>query len=419
MRLIEKFSFGVGDRFTLQAAAQLAAVMKINEQGFDVVPVWNKSNREHLTIGTEPQSIRDAADAACEKLGYSGSHYVDADHINLSTVDRFLPCSDFFTLDVADAIGTPCTDEEVAAFIAANEKLIGTHEIDGIPEPVVITREALEAAAAQFLKAVLSAAEIYQYIKSKKGDEEFITEVSMDETDSPQTPVELLIILAALAQHNVPLQTVAPKFTGRFNKGVDYVGDVAKFEREFSDDLAVIAFAVKEFGLPENLKLSVHSGSDKFSIYESIRRCLQKTGAGLHIKTAGTTWLEEIIGLAEAGGDGLELAKDVYAKAFEKRAVLCEPYATVIDIDESKLPSPEEVSGWSSEKYVSTVRHVPDDPNFNSSVRQLLHVGYKIAALAGDDYLNMLRKYEAEVSRNVTLNLYERHLKPLFLGEVT
>ena len=417
MRLIEKFSFGVGDRFTRQAAAQLAAVMKINEHGFEVVPVWNKSNREHLTIGTEPQSIRDAADAACAKLGYSGSYYVDADHINLSTVDRFLPCSEFFTLDVADAIGTPCTEEEIAAFINANEQLIGTHSIKGIPDPVVITRESMEAAAKQFLKAAISAAEIYEYIKSKKGNEEFITEVSMDETDSPQTPVELLIILAALAQYNVPLQTVAPKFTGRFNKGVDYVGDVEKFEREFSDDLAVIAFAVKEFVLPENLKLSVHSGSDKFSIYEPIRRCLEKTGAGLHIKTAGTTWLEEIIGLAEAGGGGLDLAKDVYAQAFEKRIALCEPYATVIDIDESKLPSPEEVDSWSSEKYVATVRHIPTDPNFNSSVRQLLHVGYKIAALKGDAYLNMLDKYEEEVSRNVTLNLYERHLKPLFLGE--
>ena len=417
MRLIEKFSFGVGDRFTHQAAAQLAAIMKINEHGFEVVPVWNKSNREHETIGTEPQSTRDSADAACRKLGYAGSHYVDADHINLSTVDRFLPNSDFFTLDVADAIGTACSEDEMSTFLEVNSKLVGTHQIPGIPDPVVITRESMEAAAKQFLNAVVSASKIYQYIKEKKGDEDFITEVSMDETDAPQTPVELLIILAALAQHQVPLQTVAPKFTGRFNKGVDYVGDVEQFEREFSDDLAVIAFAVKEFGLPENLKLSVHSGSDKFSIYAPIRRCLEKTGAGLHIKTAGTTWLEEIIGLAEAGGDGLELAKDVYAKAYEKRAALCEPYATVIDIDEAKLPSPDVVRGWTSEKYVSTVRHIPNDPEFNASVRQLLHVGYKIAALAGDEYLDMLKKYEADVSRNVTENLFERHLKPLFLGE--
>lgn len=416
MRLIEKFSFGVGDRFAHQAAAQLAAVMKINEHGINVVPVWNKSNREHLTIGTQPQSLRVAADAAVAKLGFSGSYYVDADHINLSTVDRFLGSSNFFTLDVADDIGCACSEEELTAFIDANENLIGSHNIAGIPEPVVITREAMVATAQQFLKAVLQAAEIYRYILTQKGDEDFITEVSMDETESPQTPVELLIILAALAQHNVPLQTVAPKFTGRFNKGVDYVGDVEKFEREFSDDLAVIDFAVSKFGLPQNLKLSVHSGSDKFSIYGAIARCLAKTGAGLHIKTAGTTWLEEIIGLAEAGGDGLEMAKNIYAEAYEKQAELCEPYATVIDIDETKLPTPADVQTWTAEKFAATVRHIPNDPNFNASVRQLLHVGYKIAALAGDEYLDLLKKYETVVAKNVTDNLYQRHLKPLFLS---
>ena len=416
MHRIEKFTFGVGDRFAHQAEAQLAALAKINEHGVEVIPVWNKSNREHLTIGSQPQTTRDAADAAVKALRWNKAHYVDADHINLSTVDRFLDTSDFFTLDVADAIGKPCSDDDIAAFMDANAKLIGTHNINGIPDPVEITRQNMEGAAGKFLGAVLSAAEINRYIVDKKGGDNFVTEVSMDETDSPQTPIELLIILAALAQHNVPLQTVAPKFTGRFNKGVDYVGDVAQFEREFSDDLAVIAFAVKEFGLPDTLKLSVHSGSDKFSIYEPIRRCLEKTGAGLHIKTAGTNWLEEIIGLAEADGEGLEMAKDVYAKAYEKRAALCEPYATVIDIDESKLPSPEEVNGWSSDKYVTTVRHIQSDPNFNPSVRQLLHVGYKIAALAGDDYLNLLKKYDDIVGKNVTENLFDRHLKPLFLG---
>ncbi len=124
----------------------------------------------------------------------------------------------------------------------------------------------------------------------------------MDETDSPQTPPELLVILAALADEKIPMQTIAPKFTGRFNKGVDYVGDLAQFEKEFQQDLAVIAFAIDKYGLPANLKLSVHSGSDKFSIYAPIRRGLAKFDAGLHIKTAGTSWLEEVIGLAEAGG---------------------------------------------------------------------------------------------------------------------
>ena len=105
----------------------------------------------------------------------------------------------------------------------------------------------------------------------------------MDETDAPQSPLEMFFILAAIAQEGVPIQTIAPKFTGRFNKGVDYVGDVDQFEKEFNDALAAIAFAIAEFGLPETLKLSVHSGSDKFSIYPAIKRALKRTGAGLHL----------------------------------------------------------------------------------------------------------------------------------------
>jgi hypothetical protein len=225
----------------------------------------------------------------------------------------------------------------------------------------------------------------------------------------------LLVILAAIADEGIPIQTIAPKFTGRFNKGVDYVGDVAQFEREFNDDIAVIAFAVKQYGLPANLKLSVHSGSDKFSIYAPIRRALARTGAGLHLKTAGTTWLEEVIGLAEAGGDGLVIAKEIYAQALEHTDELCAPYATVIDIDRAKLPSAKLVNGWTSAEFVAALRHDPRNPAFNPHLRQLLHVGYKIAAHMKERYLNALEKHEAVVARNVTENLYERHLKPLFV----
>ena len=415
MLVIEKFSFGVGDRFAHQAKAQLAAVMKAAQQGVEIVPVWNKSNREHTTIGSVPQSTRDAADAACKTLGWGKSHYVDADHINLDIVDRFLPNSDFFTLDVADAIGSTASSEDVAKFVDSVKDLIGALKIDGIEEELNITEQLITDTANKFLKATQSAGEIYRYILMNKGADNFVTEVSMDETDSPQTPSQLLIILAALAYENVPVQTIAPKFTGRFNKGVDYVGDADQFEKEFSDDLAVIAFAVEKYGLPENLKLSVHSGSDKFSIYGPIRRCLEKTGAGLHIKTAGTTWLEELIGLAEADGEGLALAKDVYAQAFENKDALCAPYASVIDIDYAKLPPPQVVQNWTADQYVNALRHQPDHPEFNPSVRQLLHVGYKIAAQMGDRYLKMLVECEDSISRNVTENLFDRHLKPLFL----
>jgi len=237
----------------------------------------------------------------------------------------------------------------------------------------------------------------------------------MDETDSAQTPPELLIILAAMADEKIPLQTIAPKFTGRFNKGVDYVGDVGQFEREFSEDLAVIAFAVRKYGLPANLKLSVHSGSDKFSIYKPIRRSLAKFGAGLHLKTAGTTWLEELIGLAEAGGEGLALAKEIYSQALDHRAELCAPYASVIDVDPARLPGKDQVARWTSAQFEAALRHDPKCPEFNPSLRQLLHVGYKIAAQQGPRYLNMLDACAQTVSQNVTFNLYERHLKPLLL----
>jgi hypothetical protein len=415
MLRISKYTFGVGDRFAHQAKAQLQACMQAAAEGADVVPVWNKSHREHMTVGSNPDSVRAAADTAVAELGWTQPHHVDADHINLSTVDGFIASSDFYTLDVADSIGKPAAEAEVKAFVARYPQLVGTVNIPGIAAPFEVSREEAEAIAAKYLLAVQEAGEIYRHIEQAKGADNFITEVSMDETDNPQTPPELLVILAAIADQQIPIQTIAPKFTGRFNKGVDYVGDVAQFEQEFSDDLAVIAYSIQEFGLPETLKLSVHSGSDKFSIYGPIRRCIQKFDAGLHIKTAGTNWLEEVIGLAEADGDGLDMAKEIYAAALANKEALCAPYATVIDIDPAQLPTAAEVNGWSSEQFVSALRHDQTNPGYNANLRQLIHVGYKIAAQLGDRYLEMLKKYEPVVSKNVTENLYQRHLKPLFL----
>ena len=411
---LAKFSIGMGDRFAHQAKAQLCAVMLAGTDGVEVTPVWNKSNREHTIIGSKPASVRQAAAKAVAELDWKKAWHVDADHIRLETVDAFVECSDFFTIDVADSIGKAAPKQEIRAFAELHPELAGRLEIPGIDRPLETGGEGVLRAAWKYLFAVKEAGKIFRYIEGRKGTGNFIAEVSMDETDSPQTPPELLIILAAMADEKIPLQTIAPKFTGRFNKGVDYAGDLAQFEREFNDDLAVIAYSVKRYGLPRNLKLSVHSGSDKFSIYAPMRRALARTGAGLHLKTAGTTWLEELIGLAEAGGEALALAKEIYAEAIEHRAELCAPYATVIDIDPAKLPAAETVSRWNSAQYTAALRHDPTSEEFNPHFRQLLHVGFKIAAKKGDRYLKMLDACEADVSRNVTANLYERHLKPLF-----
>ena len=416
MLTLERFSFGVGDRFAHQAKAQLHAFQKLAEHGIQVVPVWNKSNREHTFVGSEPQSVFDAASAAIQAGDWKHGWHVDADHIRLETVDRFIACSDFFTLDVADSIGQTALSKDVEAFLTNHPELIGTLTIEGISEPITTTRAEVEKVVSKYLLAVQDAGKIYRHIAEKKGESNFIAEVSMDETDAPQSPPELLVILAALADEKIRVQTIAPKFTGRFNKGVDYVGDLQQFEREFNDDLAVIAHAVRHYGLPANLKLSVHSGSDKFSLYPIIRRALARTGAGLHLKTAGTTWLEELVGLSEAGGDGLQLTKEIYAYALAHVDELCAPYASVIDIERSKLPSAETVGAWSGTQLANAIRHIPGHPEFNANIRQLLHVSFKLAAKAGERYLNLLKANEAIVAKQVTENIFERHMRPLFLG---
>ena len=376
---IGTYSFGVGDRFAHEGLNQLKALIEAEERfGVHFVPVWNKSNREHQIVGTEPIETRREADAAVKALGYKGQYFVDADHINLNNVDRFIEASDFFTIDVADYIGKTGTMEE------------------------------------KFLPAIKEAGKIYRHIAEKKGADNFVTEVSMDEVDEAQTPEELRYILREIAREGIPVQTIAPKFTGRFNKGVDYRGDLARFEREFEQDLLVIDEAVREYGLPDNLKLSIHSGSDKFSIYPIMGRLIRKHDKGIHIKTAGTTWLEENIGLAVADPAALELAKKIYVNALGRMEELTVPYATVIDVDVAKLPTPEEVAKWDADTYARTMRHNQEDPLYNPSFRQLIHVSYKIAAELADEFLPALEKHTDVIGEQITANLCDRHIARLF-----
>ncbi len=410
-----KYSFGVGDRFGMQAKAQLEAMIDAKQAGIEIVPVWNKSHREHMIIGTEPASVRAKADAAVKELGWNLEYYVDADHIGLKNVGLFLEASDFFTLDIADFIGECAAEKDIAGFLYKYEKYSGVLELDQIEDGLYIGKDDIEAAARKYLLAIQEAGKIYRNIELVKGVGNFVTEISMDETDEPQRPVEMLFILAAIAEEQIPAETIAPKFTGRFNKGVDYVGDVRQFAEEFEANLAVIRFAVENFGLPLNLKLSIHSGSDKFSIYGPIKSALKKFDAGLHIKTAGTTWLEEIGGLAVAGKDALAIAKQIYAESLGRFDELCAPYERVINIEKDKLPTAEEVSGWSDEDFYAAVCHDEKCRKYDANIRQLLHVGYKVAAEMGEKYLGAVKKYEDVIGRNVKNNIFERHIKPLFI----
>jgi len=415
---IGKYSFGTGDRFAHQGESQLSALMQAsNLLGIEIVPVWNKSNREHIIVNSTPADVRREADAAVKALGYNGSYFVDADHINLTNVDKFINDSDFFTLDVADFIGKKASQTDIDAFIKANLRYTGKLQIPGIVEPFDVPYELLLRIAEKFLYSIQEAGKIYRHIEATKGANYFVAEVSMDEVSEAQSPVELFFILNAIAAEKIPAQTIAPKFTGRFNKGVDYVGDISQFAKEFEEDLLVIDYAVKEFGLPDNLKLSIHSGSDKFSIYPVMGELIRKYNKGIHIKTAGTTWLEETIGLSMSNDEeAIDLVKAIYSGAVRRFDELCSPYASVIDIDKEKLPSSKDVERWTGEKLADTLRHNPGHRDYNPHFRQLIHVGYKVAAEYGVEFTNALKVHKEIVGRQVFENILNRHILKLFEG---
>ncbi len=411
---LPKYSIGVGDRFSLQGQAQLQACVSALQQGVEVIPVWNKSNREHSIIGSAPSQMRRAGRVAVEMGEWTRPYFVDADHIGLETVDPFIEPCDFFTIDVADKIGVPADPDCVNEFTNRHPELLAETPLGFLGPALKANRAQIDNVARKYLAAVYEAGKIYRYIEERKGAGQFISEISMDETDLPQRPIELLVILAAIADEKIPIQTIAPKFTGRFNKGVDFRGDVQAFTREFSADLAVVACAIREYDLPDNLKLSIHSGSDKFSLYAHIRAAIKSVGAGLHLKTAGTTWLEEVAGLARAGGSALNIAKEIYAQAYGQMEELCKPYATVIEIDREQLPLPTVVKSWTSQQYVCALHHDQNCSEYNPNLRQLLHVSFKIAAKMADHFLDAVKSNEEIIARGVTANLFERHIRPVF-----
>ncbi|MDR2498714.1 MAG: tagaturonate epimerase family protein [Tannerellaceae bacterium] len=409
--LLDKYSFGIGDRFAMQGEAQLRALMRASKAiGTDIAPVWNKSNREHIIVGSTPAAVLREAEEAVKALGYGGQWFTDADHINMSNVDKFIEDSNFFTIDVADFIGKRETEDEIEAFTERSLKLA-----DELYLPVEIDEPYLRQLGANYLYAIREAARIYHHIEQSKGRGQFVAEVSMDEAAECQLPDDLIFILHELAREGVGLQTIAPRFHGSFHKGVDYVGDLGVFAKQFEEYMEALNLAVEHFGLPEGIKLSIHSGSDKFSLYPIIGSIARRHGRGFHIKTAGTTWLEEVLGLAMTDdAEAIRLVKFIYSEALERCDELCLPYSTVIDINRQNLPGASEVNAWSGRQFASALRHIPDSPQYNPDMRQLVHVAYKIAAENSDRYLAALKRNAATVGQQVEENIYERHLRRLF-----
>ncbi len=412
-----KYSFGIGDRFGLQGKALLSAIIEAEKMGVRLTPVWNKSYREHLIVDSKPEDARREADEAVQALGWSAPYFVDADHVNPHNVRLFIQAADFFTVDVAEALNKSVDQKAVEQFVRRHAQLLGCLRIPGIDEEFEVTATRLEEAGRRYLAALDEAAWMYQLLAESKGDDSFVLELSMDETVEPQQPLDLLLILAEAASRGLPVQTIAPRFPGKLNKGVDYAGDIGVFRESFRQCVAVVEYAARELSLPRALKLSFHSGSDKFTLYAHMRSVLQEFDAGIHIKTAGTTWLEELAGLASAGDEGLATAKHIYRTAYQRRAELTPPYAAVVDIDPRRLPLPDDVDHWDEEHFVRSLKHDLHDALYNAHFRQLLHISYKVAAEMGTRFTDLVLKHQDVIGDRVRSNILERHIRPLFIGD--
>src|SRR5690554_7526856 len=168
MKQLSKYSIGMGDRFAHQASYQLKAVVEATQKGFDISPVWNKSNREHTTIGSAPADARKAVEATIKEMGWNKLYFVDADHINLDTVDRFMDSSDFFTIDVASYIGKQGDCAKKEDFLAKMKPYIGSFNIPGIARAIEVTQAQVSAIADQYLYAACMGARPIKKLQQQK-----------------------------------------------------------------------------------------------------------------------------------------------------------------------------------------------------------------------------------------------------------
>lgn len=300
-------SFGFGDRLGLATPGHIAAV-----RGTKFAPIFaQQSVRENARTGRTPQQVMDDARRAVEDVGWDAPWGADADH--LKTIDDIPPFVEagytFFTVDPGEYVDNAADSDPLDA-LRGKTAAFDWDELSALylrdDDEQIWGRfetETLLRAAAKYGKAIQHAAGMFGRLSEMKDGFDF--EVSVDETDSPTTPLEHFFIANELARRGVKFTSLAPRFIGRFEKGVDYIGDLQVLDAELARHAAVTA----HFG---TYKLSLHSGSDKFSVYPLIAK---HWGDRIHVKTAGTSYLEALRVLAKYEPD---LFERIYALGRER-----------------------------------------------------------------------------------------------------
>lgn len=377
-------SFGFGDRLGLATPGHIAAVA-----GTNFAPIFaQQSVRENARTGRTPQQVMDDAKRAVEAAGWDLPWGADADHIkSVNDLPHFVEAGyTFFTVDpgehVDNAADVDSPDVLRQKIAESNWDELSTLYLNKQKEKAwgQFEPESLMRATVKYGKAIQHAVTIFQRLRDMKDAFDF--EVSIDETDTPTTPLEHFFIVSELTRHGVKFTSLAPRFVGRFEKGVDYIGDLDVLDKE----LAKHATVTTHFG---TYKLSLHSGSDKFSVYPLVAK---HWAQGIHVKTAGTSYLEALRVLAIHAPD---LFLKIYALGCERYETDKYSYHVSAQLDE--LPSTKDLP--------SLLDHF--------HAREMLHVTFGSAlAKFGVEIKQALVKHETAYFEGLRTH-FEKHLRLL------
>ena len=340
-------SFGLGDRLGIATPGHIELF-----EGSDVFPVFAQQSIRELNLTNRTyEDVLDAASFAVFRQGYRKGFGADGDHLKTPEDIQYALSLGFtmITLDCSEHIRNDVTPGSVPPLGKhyADKYLNKTFDIEeGVA--LVFSEDELAQCAAIYSDAISFAADMYsRFLANGRYDADF--EISMDETVSVTTPLQHFFVARELLDAGVSFATIAPRFCGEFQKGVDYAGDIAQFERE----IKVHAAIARNLGY----KLSIHSGSDKFSVFPIIGR---ETRGRFHVKTAGTNWLEamRVVAIADPS-----LYREIHSYALTVFADARKYYHVTTDL--SKIPD------------VSTVKDSGLAGLFeNSDARQLIHITY-------------------------------------------
>ncbi len=343
-------SLGSGDRLGLATPGHLRAVVTANsvDKGASglsaVAPILaQQSMRENARTGRSPQQVMDDATWGIFQQGWREPWGADADH--LKTTDDIDLCVaagyTFYTIDpgahvdgeahtapverLRDKVGAlPWADLDDSAAGLAGRYLGRSFDLEGLV--LQFDEESLLRAAAKYGGAIAHTARMFRHLAAAMGGRPFELEMSVDETETPTSPLEHLFYASELRRLGVEWVSLAPRYPGSFEKGVDYIGDLSVLDRELAHH-AAIARALGPY------KLSIHSGSDKFSVYPLFTR---HAGDLVHLKTAGTSYLEA---LRVVAGVDPALYRQILALALERYDVDRATYH--VSAEASRVPRPE------------------------------------------------------------------------------